>query len=109
MTSLRRRIFIGSVLWTIGMIMLSAAVFTVVVEVHPLPVHISNVHGTIRAPLTLVFGAGCLVIGALQVRRGLMRVDALRSRLAGRATCRQLQGPDSYRLRSVSVFAWAKS
>lgn len=79
--SLRRRIFVGSVLWTIGMILLSAAVFTVVVENQPRSLHFRNIHGAIRAPLTLAVGLFCLLAGALQVRRGLSRIDHLRSRL----------------------------
>ena len=86
MTSLRSRIFIGSVLWTIGMIVLASAVFTIYVERHPpraLAAHIFSVHGTIRAPLTLLIGTSCLVFGALLVRRGLTRIDTLQSRLRG--------------------------
>jgi signal transduction histidine kinase len=42
----------------------------------------SHVHGVLQMPLVLLAGAVCLVAGALQVRRGLRRIDDVRSRLA---------------------------
>ncbi|HUF47210.1 MAG TPA: HAMP domain-containing sensor histidine kinase [Vicinamibacterales bacterium] len=83
--SLRRRIFTGSVLWTIGMILLASAAMSVVFDVYPvlrLPIAL-HVHGVLQMPLVLLAGAVCLVAGALQVRRGLARIDDLRSRLTG--------------------------
>jgi signal transduction histidine kinase len=86
--SLRRRIFVGSILWTIGMILLASAAFTVMMERSPgarmfLNGHLFGVHAVLQAPLTLLIGAFCLTAGALQVRRGLSRIDNLRSRLTG--------------------------
>ena len=83
--SLRRRILTGSILWTIGMILLASAAFSVAMEHQPLrfmPFNL-NVHSFLQAPLTLLAGAVCLAAGVLQVRRGLAPVDNLRSRLAG--------------------------
>jgi signal transduction histidine kinase len=85
MTSLRRRILIGSILWTIGMIVVASAAFSVLMEVAP---HarfalISHVHGALQAPIVLSLAALCLVAGALLVRRGLRRIDDLRTGLAG--------------------------
>ena len=85
MTSLRRRIFVGSVLWTIGMIILSSALFAAVMD-HSEGARLllaSHLHGVLQAPLALALGIACLVGGALQVRRGLMRIDGLRAGLAG--------------------------
>jgi signal transduction histidine kinase len=81
--SLRRRIFVGSVLWTIGMILLATAVFTLVMELHPGVLRPLEVHAFLRAPFTLLFGATSLGLGAWYVRRGLGRIDTLRSRLSG--------------------------
>jgi len=81
--SLRRRILVGSIFWTIGMILLASAVFSKAMELHQglnLPF---IVHGFLQSPLTLLTGALCLAAGVLQVRRGLAPVDNLRSRLAG--------------------------
>jgi signal transduction histidine kinase len=83
--SLRRRILIGSILWTVGMILLASAAFTVVIERYPpirLPL-ILHVHGFLQMPVVLLIGALCLIAGGLQVRRGLARVDELRLRLMG--------------------------
>ncbi len=79
--SLRRRIFVGSVLWTIGMILLASAGFSVLMEWHGWIGINLNAHAFLQAPLTLLSGTFCLAAGALQVRRGLSRIDSLRSRL----------------------------
>jgi signal transduction histidine kinase len=84
MTSLRRRIFIGSVLWTIGMIVLSSAIFSLLIErsLATQRVLAWHVHGALQAPLVVVLAIASLAGGALLVRRGLSRVDELRARLA---------------------------
>jgi signal transduction histidine kinase len=86
--SLRGRILIGSILWTIGMIVLASAAFTILMEESAnarmvISGHVFNVHERLRAPLTLAIGTICLVAGVLQVRRGLAPVGNLRARLAG--------------------------
>ena len=81
--SLRRRIFVGSVLWTVGMIFLASAAFSLFMEWHYRPGLGFDLHAFLQAPLTLGVSALCLVTGALQVRRGLTRIDLLRSRLTG--------------------------
>ena len=83
--SLRRGILVGSILWTIGMILLASAAFTVVIERYPqnrIPM-ILHVHGVLQMPVMLLIGTLCLIAGVLQVRRGLARVDDLRVRLTG--------------------------
>jgi signal transduction histidine kinase len=85
MSSLRGRILVGSVLWTAGMIVVASALFSLVMDVSPharLAV-VSHVHGTLQAPVILSAAVLCLVAGALQVRRGLRRIDDLRTGLAG--------------------------
>ena len=81
--SLRRRILVGSIFWTVGMIFLASAVFSKVMELHHGMRFNLNVHAWLQAPLTLLTAAFCMVLGVLQVRRGLAPVDNLRSRLAG--------------------------
>ena len=41
----------------------------------------THVHGLLQMPTVLLVGVVCVVAGALQVRRGLRRIDDLRSRL----------------------------
>jgi signal transduction histidine kinase len=82
-TSLRRRILIGSILWAIGMIVISSAVFSLLMDHSPrarraIPAHL---HGTLQAPLIVSAALLCLVFGALQVRRGLKRIDDLHVQL----------------------------
>jgi signal transduction histidine kinase len=87
--SLRRRILVGSILWTIGMIFMASALFTLMLETSQharVSLHILQVHRVLQAPLTWIIGACCLLVGLLQVRRGLSRIDALRSGLAGLRT-----------------------
>jgi len=81
--SLRRRILVGSIFWTIGMIFLASAVFSKVMDLHHGIGFTLNVHAWLQAPLTLLTAGLCMVLGVLQVRRGLAPVDNLRSRLAG--------------------------
>jgi signal transduction histidine kinase len=64
------------------MILLSSALFSVVVEIMPRTAIHLPVHAFLQAPLTLLFGVLCLAAGALQVRRGLAPVGNLRTRLA---------------------------
>jgi signal transduction histidine kinase len=82
--SLRRRIFLGSVLWSVGTILLSSAVFSKAMEIHPTRWFLFhfNIHGFLQAHLTLLFGVLCVIGGILQVRRGLAPVGNLRARLA---------------------------
>jgi signal transduction histidine kinase len=66
------------------MILLASAAMSVVFDRYPsvrIPMA-SHVHGVLQMPLVLLAGAVCLVAGALQVRRGLRRIDDVRSRLA---------------------------
>jgi signal transduction histidine kinase len=83
--SLRRRILVGSILWTIGMILLASAAFSKLMEVDPhLRAFFSlSLHGWLQAPLTMLTAALCMAAGVRQVRRGLAPIDSLRSRLTG--------------------------
>ena len=83
MISLRRRILAGSMLWTVGMIVVASALFSLLMDASPRArtAVIRHVHGTLQAPLIVSFGVLCLIAGAVQVRRGLTRIDDLRIRL----------------------------
>jgi signal transduction histidine kinase len=83
--SLHQRILIGSILWTVGMIVIASAVFTVMVERSP-GVRLTiaqHVHGGLQSSVVVLSAVLCLAGGALLVRRGLSRLHDLRSRLAG--------------------------
>ena len=55
--SLRRRILVGSILWTIGMILLASAAFSKAMELHHAIGFNRSVHAWLQAPLTLLTAA----------------------------------------------------
>jgi signal transduction histidine kinase len=79
--SLRSRVLLGAILWTAGLFILAGVLHTAVMLRHP---HVSEAffaffENTLGAStIALVF----LVVGLIQVRRGLASLDQLRSRLA---------------------------
>jgi signal transduction histidine kinase len=83
--SLRRRILVGSILWTIGMILLASAAFSKLMEVDPhfRLIFSVSLHGWLQAPLMMLTAVLCMAAGVRQVRRGLAPIDSLRSRLTG--------------------------
>ncbi|MBK5299217.1 MAG: HAMP domain-containing histidine kinase [Vicinamibacteria bacterium] len=90
--SLRARLLIGAVLWTVGLLVLSSVALTRVMTVHPrAPI---RVHRALEGYLPVVVACACMVIGFLQVRRGLSAVDALRRNLGALHTgeARRLEG-----------------
>ena len=81
--SLRSRILLGAVLWTIGLFIMAGAALITAMEFHPrVPLHIIT-HDVFRQPLVMAFGLFSMVAGLLQVRRGLSPINNLRARLAG--------------------------
>lgn len=90
--SLRARLLIGAVLWTVGLLVLSSVALTRVMTVHPrAPI---RVHRALEGYLPVVVACACMVVGFLQVRRGLSAVDALRRNLGALHTgeARRLEG-----------------
>ena len=81
--SLRNRILLGAVLWTIGLFIMAGAALITAMEFHPrVPLHIIT-HDVFRQPLVMMFGLFSMVAGLVQVRRGLSPINNLRARLAG--------------------------
>jgi len=94
MTSLRRRIRTGTVLWMFGLIWLTGAVFTFFIEHFPGALHYTGLHGFIRGPVMVTLATIALTVGTLIIRRGLNKIDALRTGLAelDRSKSRRLEG-----------------
>jgi signal transduction histidine kinase len=94
MISLRTRIRIGAVLWMFGIVWWFGAIFSVLIEHFPEAMHYTRVHGFIRGRLMLPVAALSLIVGTMYVRRGLQRLDALRTGLAtlDRSSSRRLEG-----------------
>lgn len=81
--SLRGRLLFGTVLWTIGLVIMASALLIAVIELNPrVSIHLS-IHDFFKRPLVLMLGLFCMVAGLLQVRRGVSPINSLRSRLAG--------------------------
>jgi signal transduction histidine kinase len=81
--SLRSRVLLGALLWTIGLIIMASAALVTALEHHPhVPLAIM-VHDVFRQPLVLMFGVFSMVAGLVQVRRGLSPIKNLRAKLAG--------------------------
>jgi signal transduction histidine kinase len=85
MLSLRARVIIGAVLWTIGLFIVSLAFMAIVVRHFPdTPIlgragqiHVWVFHTWLLLPIAIV----SMVAGAFQVRRGLAGITQLRARL----------------------------
>ena len=81
--SLRSRLLFGTVLWTVGLVIMASALLIAVIEFDPrVSIHLS-IHDFFKRPLILTLGIFCMVAGLLQVRRGVSPINGLRSRLAG--------------------------
>jgi signal transduction histidine kinase len=65
------------------MIELASAAFSKIIETHRVFALHLTVHGFLQAPFALFVGFACLVVGVLQVRRGLVPVGRLQSKLSG--------------------------
>ncbi len=81
--SLRSRLLFGTVLWTIGLVILASAALVVAIESHHRPSMAFIVHDMFTRPLVILFAVLAMAAGFLQVRRGVSPINNLRSRLAG--------------------------
>ena len=80
--SLRSRLLIGAVLWTVGLVAIGVLVVGVILMSHPgypRAFHVSA--HTHRVVLTMV-AVLCMIVGLWQVRQGLNPIEQLRRRLA---------------------------
>lgn len=82
--SLRGRLLFGSVLWTIGLVIVASAALIFVIEFHHQDRSFAfAVHDVFTRPLVILFAVFAMIAGFLQVRRGVSPINNLRSRLAG--------------------------
>ena len=93
--SFRSQLVIGSVLWTIGVLLTVSVLLIVFLATHPEP-HRMVLGWAARVPLvlTLSAGAGLMAAGVWRIRQGLSAVDRLRIHLAAvhRGDERQVAG-----------------
>ena len=81
--SLRSRLLFGTVLWTIGLVIVASAALVLAIESHHRPSMALIVHDIFTRPLVILFALVAMAAGFLQVRRGMSPINNLRSRLAG--------------------------
>jgi signal transduction histidine kinase len=81
--SLRSRVLVGAVLWTVGLFIVAGGLLVTAVEFHPSVPIAMRTHDIFRQPLVIAFAVLSLVAGVWQVRRGLSPIQNLRGRLAG--------------------------
>jgi signal transduction histidine kinase len=93
--SFRSRLVAGSVLWTLGVMLVIAVALVTFLATHPQP-HRTLLDSFIAVPLvvSLAIGVACMAAGALAIWRGLQAMDLLRVRLADvhRGTSARLTG-----------------
>lgn len=81
--SLRGRLLFGTVLWTIGLVIIASAALIFAIEFHHRPSFAMVVHDVFTRPLVILFAVFAMFAGFLQVRRGVSPINNLRQRLAG--------------------------
>jgi signal transduction histidine kinase len=80
--SLRSRVLLGAILWTLGLLIIASVAVTVAVTLHPRAAY--AYHSPFRyGRSALVVAAVCMVAGLWHVRKGLVPVHQLRARLSG--------------------------
>jgi signal transduction histidine kinase len=79
--SLRSRLLLGAVLWTIGLVIMMGALLITAMEFHPSVPIATTTHDVFRQPLVLMLGVFCMCAGFLQVRTGVSPIRNLRARL----------------------------
>jgi len=81
MLSLRARVVLGALFWTIGLLIIGSAALVRAIEGHADFRRFLGVHDVFAHPLALVIAVLSMVAGLFQVRRGLSSVAQLRARL----------------------------
>ena len=81
--SLRGHLLFGTVLWTVGLVIIASAALIFAIESHHRPSFALIVHDVFTRPLVMLFAVFAMIAGFLQVRRGVSPINNLRARLAG--------------------------
>jgi signal transduction histidine kinase len=79
--SLRGRLLLSSVLWTVGLLFVSVVPFTLLMEQQSRLRLAMHVHRFVQSPIVIVAAVCCMVAGLVVARDGLAAVDNLRARL----------------------------
>ena len=96
MRTLRGRLLLSSVLWTVGLLFASSVPFTLLME-QQARLHVAmHVHRFLQNPVVILSAVFCMVAGLVIARGGLRSVDKLRSRLGGLRAGRERRMDGSY-------------
>jgi signal transduction histidine kinase len=81
--SLKTRILVGAILWAIGLFTISGIVHEFTHD-SPVPIvhHLTYRLGPASRPVVALVAAICLLVGFLQVRRGMSPINQIRDRLS---------------------------
>ena len=81
--SLRGRVLLASILWTVGLILIVSMVFSLAMDHFPRARLATSVHGFLQAYIVVAGATLCLIGAAVQGQRTLASIDNLRTRLVG--------------------------
>jgi signal transduction histidine kinase len=83
MRSLRGRLLVSSLLWTVGLLFVSAVPFTFLMEQQSRVSVGLHLHRFLQSPVVILTAVFCMIAGLVVARTGLASVDAVRHRLNG--------------------------
>jgi len=92
--SLRGRLLVSSVLWTIGLLFVSAVPFSFLMEQRFIVA--MHVHRFLQNPVVILTAVLCMIAGLVVARGGLASVDKLRNRLNGLRAGRERRMDGAY-------------
>jgi signal transduction histidine kinase len=81
MLSLRARVVLGAIFWTVGLVIIFTALLVAAIEHSGEVRRFIGVHGFFLHPLILLLAVASIITGAWTVRRGLSSIAVLRQRL----------------------------
>jgi signal transduction histidine kinase len=94
--SLRGRLLVSSLLWTVGLLFVSAVPFTLLMEQQSRLRVALHVHRFMQSPVVIVTAVFCMIAGLVVARGGLASVDNLRNRLNGLRAGRERRMDGAY-------------
>jgi signal transduction histidine kinase len=94
--SLRGRLLVSSLLWTVGLLFVSAVPLTLLMEQQSRLRVAMHVHRFMQSPLVIVTAVFCMIAGLFVARGGLASVDNLRNRLNGLRAGRERRMDGAY-------------
>ena len=94
--SLRGRLLLSSLLWTVGLLFVSAVPLTFLMEQQS-RLHVAfHLHRFLQSPVVVVTAVFCMIAGLVVAKGGLASVDNLRNRLNGLRTGRERRMNGAY-------------